>query len=197
MIDGPITELLDDSIGLIWLGRPLHPAGLSGPRCGSRARRLFRPPSHVPASRGRGWEGSYTLRPGTVFAKPRPRPATVVLLLRGMVQGEPTARLARALGLSRKHGHALRPRVRANLHATAPTDVRRGTAVEADERDQDAGGKRHPLASRHAAVPSSTRGMAPEWQRYRGRHPCHATVHHGGHEWAREDDRDGRRGARR
>jgi hypothetical protein len=32
-----------------------------------------------------------------------------------------------------------------------------------------------------------------EWQSYRGSHPCHATVCHRGHEWARDDDGDGRR----
>jgi transposase len=31
-----------------------------------------------------------------------------------------------------------------------------------------------------------------EWQSYRGSHPAHATVCHGGHEWARDDDGDGR-----
>jgi len=32
-----------------------------------------------------------------------------------------------------------------------------------------------------------------EWQSYRGSHPAHATVRHGVHEWARDDDGDGRR----
>jgi transposase len=32
-----------------------------------------------------------------------------------------------------------------------------------------------------------------EWQSYRGSHPAHATVCHGVHEWARDDDGDGRR----
>ena len=32
-----------------------------------------------------------------------------------------------------------------------------------------------------------------EWQSYRGSHRCHATVRHGVHEWARDDDGDGRR----
>jgi transposase len=32
-----------------------------------------------------------------------------------------------------------------------------------------------------------------EWQRYRGSHPTHGTVRHGVHEWARDDDGDGRR----
>jgi transposase-like protein len=32
-----------------------------------------------------------------------------------------------------------------------------------------------------------------EWQSYRGSHPVHATVCHRVHEWARDDDGDGRR----
>jgi transposase-like protein len=32
-----------------------------------------------------------------------------------------------------------------------------------------------------------------EWQSYRGSHPAHATVCHSAHEWARDDDGDGRR----
>ena len=32
-----------------------------------------------------------------------------------------------------------------------------------------------------------------EWQSYRGSHTAHATVYHGVHEWARDDDGDGQR----
>jgi transposase len=39
----------------------------------------------------------------------------------------------------------------------------------------------------------STRLFTDEWQSYRGSHPAHATVRHGVHEWARDDDGDGRR----
>jgi hypothetical protein len=38
-----------------------------------------------------------------------------------------------------------------------------------------------------------TRLHTDEWQSYRGSHPSHTTVHHGVHEWARDDDGDGRR----
>jgi transposase-like protein len=143
MIDFPITELLDDSICLIWLERHLHPKGLRCPRCGSSERRLFRQQHHVPAYRCRGCEGYYTLLSGTAFAKTRQRPATLVLLLRGIAKGEPTARLARELGLSRKQLHTLRHRVQANLNETAPTDVMQGTAFEADELYHNAGEKKH------------------------------------------------------
>ena len=39
----------------------------------------------------------------------------------------------------------------------------------------------------------STRLYTDEWQSYQGSHPSHATVRHGVHEWARDDDGDGRR----
>jgi len=143
MIDFPIAELLDDSICLIWLERHLHPDGLECRHCGSMARRLFRHQGHFPASRCRACNGYYTLLTGTVFEKTRQRPATLVLLLRGIAKGEPTARLARDLGVSRKQLHTLRQRIQANLNATAPTGVRTGTAFEADELYQNAGEKRH------------------------------------------------------
>jgi hypothetical protein len=139
MIDVPIAELLDDSICLIGLERHLHPAGFTGAHCGSPTRRVFREQGHVPAYRCRACHGSDTLLTGPVFEKTRQRPATLVLLRRGMAKGEPTARLARELGLSRTQLQTLRPRIQAHLNATAPTEVMTGTAVEADERYQNAG----------------------------------------------------------
>jgi transposase-like protein len=143
MIDFPITGLLDDSICTLWLERHLHPDGLRCPHCRSPERRLFRPQGHFPAYRCRACEGYYTLLTGTVFEKTRQRPATLVLLLRGIAKGEPTARLARELGLSRKQLHTLRQRIQTRLNATAPTDVMAGTAFEADELYQNAGEKKH------------------------------------------------------
>jgi transposase-like protein len=143
MIDLPIAELLDDSICLIWLERHLHPDGLKCRHCGSTARRLFRGQGHFPAYRCRVCDSYYTLLTGTVFEKTRQRPATLVLLLRGIAKGEPTARLARELGLSRKQLHTLRQRVQANVNATAPPEAMAGTAFEADELYQNVGEKKH------------------------------------------------------
>jgi transposase-like protein len=153
MIDFPIGELLDDSICTLWLERHLHPDGLTCPHCRHSERRLFRVQGHFPAYRCRACDGYYTLLTGTVFAKTRQRPATLVLLLRGIAKGEPTARLARELGLSRKQLHTLRQRIQANLNATAPTGVMTGTAFEADELYQNAGEKKHaPSRSRRPAA---------------------------------------------
>jgi hypothetical protein len=143
MIDFPIAELLDDSICLIWLERHLHPEGFAGPHCHRPERRLFWPQGDFPAYRCRACDGYSTLLTNTVFAKTRQRPATLVLLLRGIATGEPTARLARELGMSRKQLHTLRQRVQTNLNSTAPAEVMAGTTFEADELYQNAGEKKH------------------------------------------------------
>jgi transposase-like protein len=143
MIDFPIAELLDDSTCMIWLERHLHPEGFRCPHCGRTERRLFRRQCHFPAYRCSGCDGYYTLLTGTVFQKTRQRPATLVLVLRGITKGESTARLARELGMSRKQLHTLRQRVQANLNDTAPTGFMAGTTFEADELYQNAGEKKH------------------------------------------------------
>ncbi len=143
MIDFPIGELLDESICLIWLEPHLHASGFACPHCGSTKRRLFRAQGQFPAYRCRACDGYYTLLTGTVFAKTRQRPATLVLLLRGIAKGESTARLARELGLSRKQLHTLRQRIQTNLNDTAPTAVMTGTAFEADALYQNAGETKH------------------------------------------------------
>ena len=108
MIDFPMTDLLDDNSCTNWLKRHLHPEGLKCPHCGSLERRLFRQQGHFPAYRCRLCDGYYTLLTGTVFAKTRQRPATLVLSRRGIANGEPMARLAPELGLSCKQPHTLR-----------------------------------------------------------------------------------------
>jgi transposase-like protein len=123
MIDFPMTDLLDENTCTMWLECHLHPDGLKCPRCGSTDRRLFRAQGHFPAYRCRSCEGYDTLLTGTVFAKTRQHPATLVLLRRGIAQGEPTARLARELRLSHKQLHTLRQRIQPHLNATAPTGV--------------------------------------------------------------------------
>jgi hypothetical protein len=165
MIEFPIAELMDESLCGRWLERHLHPQGLTCPHYGDAARRLFRAQGDFPAYRGRACDGYYTLLSGTVFAKTQQRPATHVLLRRGIAKGEPTARLARALGLSRQQLHTLRQRIQTNLHETVPTGMMTGTTFEADELYQNAGGKKaHPIRTpriRPGDAPTSGKGTAP------------------------------------
>jgi transposase-like protein len=156
MIDFPITELLSEAESVTWLETYLHPDGLVCPHCGSAERRLFREQGYFPAYRCLACDGYYTLLSDTVFEKTRQRPATLVLLLRGIAKGESSARLSRELGIGRKRVMELRQRIQNNLYETLPTAVMSGQTFEADEVYQNAGEKRHatPRRARPTAPPS-------------------------------------------
>jgi hypothetical protein len=68
----------------------------------------------------------------------------LVLLLRGIAKGEPTARLARELLMSRKQMHTLRHRVQQNLYHTLLRERLDETTFETDELYQNAGEKSSP-----------------------------------------------------
>src|SRR5689334_17378077 len=124
MIDFPIDELLDEGACRDWLERQLHPDGLRCPRCGSPERRVARRGGPFVGYRCTSCDRYYTLLTGTAFEKTRQPPSKLVLLLRGIAKGEPTARLSRELAISRKQTHTLRHRVQTNLLATRPSGVR-------------------------------------------------------------------------
>jgi transposase-like protein len=143
MIDFPITELMDEAACVAWLEQHLHPDGFVCPHCGSAERRLFRKHAYFPAYRCRSCDGYYTLLTHSSFAKSRSKPSRLILLLRGVSKGEPTARLARELRMDRKHLADLRHRLQENLYETLPADVMQGEEFEADELYQNAGEKKH------------------------------------------------------
>ncbi|NJP04857.1 MAG: hypothetical protein HC837_04095 [Chloroflexaceae bacterium] len=142
MIDFPIAELLDDTASTQWLEQHLHPNGLYCPHCGSADRRFFRQQEAFDAYRCRDCDGYYTILTVTAFVKTQKSSSKLVLLLRGIAKGEPTARLARELGLSRQTVHTLRQRVQDNVNETAPQELLAVTAFAADELYQNVGGKK-------------------------------------------------------
>lgn len=66
MLDFPITELLDDSLYILWLEHHLQPQGLTCPYCGNGERRLFRDQGHFPAYCCWACEGYNSLASGTI-----------------------------------------------------------------------------------------------------------------------------------
>lgn len=158
MIDFPIDELLDEAACVGWLEQHLHPQGLQCPRCGSRQRRLFRMRGAWPAYRCKACDRYYTILSGTSFAKTHQPPSKLILILRGIAKGEPTARLARELKVSRRQMLTLRQRVQENLFDTLPTNVL-DTEVrfECDELYQNAGEKRRPTP--RSAGPAAQAGQ--------------------------------------
>jgi hypothetical protein len=78
----------------------------------------------------------------TALHKMQYRPSRIVLILRGIAQGTPTAQLARELGASRPHLLEVRHRLQDNAPAHRDAGPLPDREVEADEMYQNAGEKR-------------------------------------------------------
>ena len=160
MIDFPLDGLMAQEACLAWLEKYLHPQGLKCPKCGSAERRVDKQGGHFPAYRCKACDRYHTLLSGTVLAKTRQTPSTLVMILRGISKGETTARLSRELGISRKQMTVIRQRLQANVERSLPDGPMADNAVfEADELYQNAGEKK-PQARRPCRPAAPTRQQA-------------------------------------
>ena len=87
-------------------------------------------------------DGVYNLYSSTVFQQKQFTPAQVVLLLRGVYQGTPTAQLAREMGLSRPTVYSMRRVLQSNAQAMQPNSPLADEQTETDEMFQNAGEKK-------------------------------------------------------
>lgn len=130
----------------MWLWKHFHPEGVRCPHCTASVAhaRVFRRTrrSHVTVYRCGQCQGIYTVYSRTVFEAKHLRPAQVVVLLRGICKGEPTATLARELGVSRMTVHTLRHQLQAQAQQLQPTTPLADRHTETDEMFQNAGEKR-------------------------------------------------------
>jgi transposase-like protein len=142
----PITELLDPTECEAWLLRHFHPQGLRCPRCGAdreqahRFRQTGR--SQLQVYRCNGCKQPYNLYSGTVFAQRHLTPRQVVLLIRGVVKGEPSNRLAAELQLHYTTVLELRHDLQDNARWQQPDTRLTDRQTETDEMFQNAGEKR-------------------------------------------------------
>lgn len=106
MLRFPIGDLLDERRCYDWLLQLLHPAGLACPNGHPL------PPAQAPHDRHRAPLLDYRCRScgavfnlftGTLWSKSHYPCSTIVLILRGIAQGTPTAHLAAELGIDRGH----------------------------------------------------------------------------------------------
>ena len=189
-MDFPIADLMDEAACYAWLLSSLHPGGLACPTCrsadGSDAgRRVYRA-NRAPVLdyKCRACGRVFNAFTGTAFAGTHRRPSRLVLFLRGVSRGEPTAALSRELGASRPHLHELRQRLQANAAAALPwadpAPLAGDRAAEADEAYVAAGEKRRP--ARRPGRPAAASGPQAEGARDvrrrppagpRGRRPGH------------------------
>jgi transposase-like protein len=145
-MDFSLIDYLDEDACYSKLVELLHPGGLACPRCGQRQHlgihRCHRAP--VVDYQCGGCGRVFNAFTGTSPRGTHRRPSQLLLILRGVAQGTPTAQLARELGCDRKEllilRHRLQDRARAGLdRAPLGDDV-----VEADEMYQNAGEERGP-----------------------------------------------------
>ena len=144
-MDFPIVDLFDDDLSAAWLLKYFHQNELKCPHCGRSVAeaRVFRVThkSHLTVYRC-PCQGIYNLYSGTVFEGKHLRPAQAILLLRGVCKGEPTAAIAREIGLTRQTGHDLRKALQANAERLQPAEPVPDPQPEMDEMFQNAGEKR-------------------------------------------------------
>ena len=146
-MDFPLTGLMDEAACYARLVEVLHPEGLACPRCGGDrfgVHRRRRDP--VLDYRCRDCRRVFNAFTASALEKTSRRPSELVLILRGVAQGVPTARLARELGCNRMKllvlRHKLQDHARAGLDPAPLPDA----TVEADECYVNAGEKRRPAS---------------------------------------------------
>src|SRR4051812_46239714 len=129
-MDFPILDLMDQEGCRQKLFDLLHPDGSSCPRCGARGglnvhRR--HPDSPVIDYRCKACRRVFNMFTGTQWQGTHLGPAQILLILRGIAQGVPTAKLAREVGISRQHLLRLRHEIQARAlaavdHGPLPDD---------------------------------------------------------------------------
>ncbi len=145
-MDFPLLPLLDTEASTAWIIAHFHPLGFGCPHCFASLSdaRHFRTNrgSGLPVYRCRKCEHVYTLYSKTVFEGSQLQPGQVVLLLRGILQGQSSAQLARELDMTKKTALKWRHRLHQQALALQPDTPLPDTATESDEMFQNAGEKK-------------------------------------------------------
>jgi transposase-like protein len=142
-MDFPISDLLDEDAGYHRLLSGIHPGGLNCPDCHHHdpvpIHRRHRQPvlDYRCGHCGRVFNAvTDTALQGLPY-----RPSTILLILRGLAQGVPTAPLARELNCDRGHVLALRHQLQELAYRFRDRRPLDDPVVEADELYQNAGEK--------------------------------------------------------
>ena len=144
-MDFPILDLMDQDGCYHKLLDLLHPGGLACPRCATRDGlnvHRHRPESAVVDYRCKDCRRVFNVFTGTPWQGTHLSPGQILLILRGIAQGVPTAKLAREVGVSRQHLLRLRHAIQARALAAADRSPLPDDQAEADEMYQNAGEKR-------------------------------------------------------
>lgn len=142
----PITDLLSPAECEQWILAYFHPDGLHCPRChvSNADAHIFRTTqrSQLTVYRCNRCKQTYNLYSNTVFQQRHLTPAQVVLLIRGVLKGEPAKMLAAELDLHYTTVLELRHDLQDNARRLQPTTPLPDIQTETDEMFQNAGEKR-------------------------------------------------------
>lgn len=142
----PITDLLSAEQSEHWILAHFHPDGLKCPRCGAgvQAAHRFRQTkkSQLTVYRCNRCGQPYNLYSGTIFQQRHLTPQQVILLVRGVLKGEPTTTLAAELEVSYTTVLELRRDLQDNARWMQPNSPLPDAQTETDEMFQNAGEKR-------------------------------------------------------
>ena len=172
-MDFPILDLMDQEGCRQKLFDLLHPEGFACPRCGAReGLNIHRrhPDSPVVDYRCKGCRRVFNMFTGTPWQGTHLSPAQILLILRGIAQGVPTAKLAREVGISRQHLLRLRHEIQARALAAADRSPLPDDQTEADEMYQNAGEKRG--AARRPRRPAAAACEPGQGPRHLGDRPA-------------------------
>ena len=142
----PITDLLSKAESEQWILEHFHPGGLKCPRCQTSVADAYEfrttKKSQLTTYRCRVCGQTYNLYSGTVFEQRYLTSQQVVLLLRGILKGEPSKTLAAELELHYTTVLELRRDLQDNAQLLQPETPLSDERTETDEMFQNAGEKR-------------------------------------------------------
>lgn len=142
----PITNLLSPEQSEQWLLEHFQPEGLKCPGCQAAIEQanVFRVTrkSELKVYRCKECQSIYNLYTGTVFQQRHLRPQQAVLLIRGVLKGEPSDVLARELELNYVTVLQLRRKLQDNAQLLQSKEPLPDFEAESDEMFQNAGEKR-------------------------------------------------------
>lgn len=142
----PIVDLLSNEECEQWLSNHFHPDGLKCPRCGAGVEEAYHfrktKRSQLRVYRCKRCLQPYNVYSRTVFEQRHLTPAQAILLLRGVLKGEPSRTLAAELGLHEVTVLELRRDIQNNARLLQPDTPLPDQQTETDEMFQNAGEKR-------------------------------------------------------
>src|SRR5574342_229164 len=160
----PITNLLSPEQSEQWLLDHFHPDGLKCPYCQSPVERagVFRVTrkSELKVYRCKDCQSIYNLYTGTVFQQRQMRPQQAVLLIRGVLKGEPSDVLSRELELDYVTVLQLRRKLQGNAQWLQAEEPLPELEAESDELSQNAGKKRRGTLRPASSTPSASEQTA-------------------------------------